>query len=64
MEFFAERMGRFEPTASSVATAKARELVDRGRDVILLTQGEPDFPTPEHVKLAAINALENNKTYY
>ena len=64
MEFFADRMSRFEPTASSVATAKARELVDRGRDVILLTQGEPDFPTPEHVKLAAINALENNKTYY
>ena len=54
MKLIAERMGRFEPTASSVATGKARELAATGRDVIRLSQGEPDFPTPDHVKQAVI----------
>jgi len=64
MSFIAERMGRFEPTASSVATRKARELADQGRDVIALSQGQPDFPTPDNVKEAVIRAMELNETGY
>ncbi len=57
-------MDRFQPTASSVATAKARELSEQGKDIIVLSQGEPDFPTPENVKIAAIKAMTDNKTKY
>ena len=64
MKLIAERMGRFEPTASSVATGKARELAATGRDVIRLSQGEPDFPTPDHVKQAVIEAMDRDETKY
>jgi len=64
MSFIAERIGRFEPTASSVATQKARELADQGRDIIALSQGQPDFPTPDNVKQAVIRAMERNETGY
>lgn len=64
MKLIAERMSRFEPTASSVATARARELAATGRDIIRLSQGEPDFATPEHVKQAAIDAMDRNETKY
>jgi len=64
MKLIAERMSRFEPTASSVATARARELAATGRDVIRLSQGEPDFPTPDHVKQAAIEAMDRDETKY
>jgi len=45
-------------------TAKARQLKEAGLDVISLTAGEPDFPTPRHVKDAAIAAIEGNFTRY
>lgn len=64
MKLIAERMSRFEPTASSVATARARELAATGRDIIRLSQGEPDFATPDHVKQAAIDAMDRNETKY
>ena len=64
MKLIAKRMGRFEPTASSVATARARELAATGRDIIRLSQGEPDFPTPDHVKKAVIEAMDRNETKY
>ncbi len=41
-----------------------RELAAKGVDVISLSFGEPDFHTPEHVKEAARNAMDNNQTYY
>jgi aspartate aminotransferase len=64
MKLIAERMDRFEPTASSVATSRARELAATGRDVIQLSQGEPDFPTPDHVKKAVIEAMDRDETKY
>jgi len=64
MPLIAARMGRFQPTASSVATQRARELAAEGRDIIRLAQGEPDFPTPENVKQAAIHAMERGETGY
>ena len=64
MKLIAKRMDRFEPTASSVATARARELAATGRDVIRLSQGEPDFPTPDHVKKAVIEAMDRDETKY
>ncbi|MBK7980681.1 MAG: pyridoxal phosphate-dependent aminotransferase [Ignavibacteriae bacterium] len=44
--------------------AKIIELKSKGNDVIDLCVGEPDLPTPEYVKNAAINAIKENKTRY
>jgi aspartate aminotransferase len=50
---FAPRMARFKPSPSQLASARVRELQAQGRDIIKLTAGEPDFPTPQHV-IAAV----------
>lgn len=43
---------------------RARELASRGFDVINLSFGEPDFPTPEHIKEAAKKAIDDGFTFY
>jgi len=45
-------------------TALAAELRAQGRDVIGLGAGEPDFDTPDHIKNAAIEAINNGQTKY
>jgi aspartate aminotransferase len=64
MNFFAPRMSRFKPSPSQVAAARVRELQQGGRKIIKLTSGEPDFPTPEHAKRAAIELMERNEIWY
>ena len=44
--------------------AQAKEMQMRGEDVIDLTVGEPDFPTPQNIKDAAVRAINNNFTKY
>jgi len=44
--------------------ARARELEAQGHDVVHLEIGEPDFNTPEHIKRAAIAAIEGNESHY
>ncbi len=51
-------------SATLAITKKVRELKAKGKDVIGLTLGEPDFDTPEHIKQAAIQALKDNITHY
>ncbi len=60
----APRMSRFQPSPSQIATARARELEGQGRSIVKLTAGEPDFPTPRHVKQAVLDAMETNNTKY
>jgi len=60
----ASRMDRIKPSPSSAASARVRELQAQGRDIIGLTTGEPDFPTPDHIKQAAVRALETDQTRY
>lgn len=43
---------------------EAKLLIEKGEDIIDLTVGEPDFPTPDNIKQAAIKAIENNFTKY
>ena len=64
MSIVAKRMNRFPPSGSVVVTQRARELRAEGRDIISLSIGEPDFPTPEHVKRAAVAAMDRNQTKY
>ncbi|MEM2122344.1 MAG: pyridoxal phosphate-dependent aminotransferase [Candidatus Bathyarchaeia archaeon] len=58
------RVKDLKPSETLGVTAKAKELKARGLDVVDLGVGEPDFPTPENVKAAAIRAIEENFTYY
>jgi aspartate aminotransferase len=49
----------------TIAMAKlSRELAAQGHDIISLSLGEPDFQTPEHIKLAAIEAIQKGLTFY
>jgi len=61
---FASRMGRIAPSATLKVTAEADRLRRQGVDVVDLGAGEPDFPTPEHVKAAAHAALNEDFTKY
>jgi len=58
------RLQRIKPSPSSMAGARARELRAQGRDIVGLTAGEPDFDTPEHIKEAAWQAMQQGKTRY
>jgi aspartate aminotransferase len=60
----ARRLQRIRPSATVSITARAQRLREQGRDVIILSVGEPDFPTPEHIKAAAADALARNDTKY
>ncbi|MBT5667628.1 MAG: aminotransferase class I/II-fold pyridoxal phosphate-dependent enzyme [Rhodospirillaceae bacterium] len=64
MDFFAPRMQRFKPSPSQQASARVRELQAEGRDIIKLTAGEPDFPTPDHAKQAVIDLMNENEIRY
>ncbi len=59
-----DRVQRIKPSPTLAVTAKAAELRAAGRDVIGLGAGEPDFDTPEHIKAAAIQAMQAGKTKY
>ncbi|WP_295559665.1 pyridoxal phosphate-dependent aminotransferase [uncultured Hyphomicrobium sp.] len=64
MGFFADSLNRIQPSATIAVSMKARQLKAQGRDIISLSAGEPDFDTPENIKLAAIKALKDGKTKY
>ena len=61
---FAERVNRISASPTLAVLMAAQEYKARGIDVVDFGPGEPDFPTPEHIKRAAIQALEQNFTKY
>ena len=62
VELLAKSLKRIKPSATIAVTDKARALKASGRDVIGLGAGEPDFDTPDNIKLAAIRAITEGKT--
>jgi aspartate aminotransferase len=64
MGFLADALSRVKPSATIAMTQKARDLKAGGMDVISLSVGEPDFDTPEHIKHAAIEAINRGETKY
>jgi len=60
----AARVKRIQPSPSTAAAAKAREMKAAGRDIIDMTVGEPDFDTPNPVKDAGIAAIRAGETKY
>lgn len=61
---FADRVNRISSSPTLAALMAAQEYRARGIDVVDFGPGEPDFPTPDHIKGAAVQALEQNFTKY
>jgi aspartate aminotransferase len=60
----ADRVNRISVSPTALVLQAAEQLKAAGVDVVDFGPGEPDFPTPEHIKRAAIKALEENRTKY
>ena len=61
---FSDRIGRVEPSATLAISNLASELEAEGADVVDLSVGEPDFPTPENVVEAGKDAMDAGHTGY
>lgn len=59
-----DRLNRLSPSATLAMSQKSSEMKAQGIDVINLSVGEPDFNTPDHIKKAAIKAVEENWSRY
>ena len=64
MNQLSDRLNRLSPSATLAMSQKSSELKAQGVDVINLSVGEPDFNTPDHIKEAAIKAVEENYSRY
>lgn len=53
-----------QPSATLSLNSTAKQMVAEGHDVKMFTVGEPDFDTPDHIKQAAVRALNAGKTKY
>ncbi|NTV72365.1 MAG: pyridoxal phosphate-dependent aminotransferase [Azonexaceae bacterium] len=60
----AQRLSGIEPFHVVELLTRARQLEAEGRDIIHMEVGEPDFPTPEPIANAAVNAIKSGKTKY
>jgi len=64
MPFLADRLDAIKPSPTIAVTGRARALKAEGRDIISMSVGEPDFDTPDHIKAAAIAAIQSGDTKY
>ena len=64
MNILSDRINKLAESETLAMSRKSRELKALGHDVVNLSLGEPDFFTPEHIKAAAKDALDNNFTFY
>ncbi len=63
-KILSERATQLKPSATLAISAKSKELKSQGVDVIGFGAGEPDFPTPAHIRDAAKRSLDNGDTFY
>jgi aspartate aminotransferase len=59
-----DRINRIQVSPTAAVISEAEKLKARGVDIVDFGPGEPDFPTPDHIKMAAIRAIEENKSKY
>lgn len=64
MSRLTQRAQRIKPSPTLAIDSKAKKMIAEGIDVVSFGAGEPDFDTPDHVKLAAIQAINAGKTKY
>lgn len=57
-------VNRLQPSATLAMSQRSNELKSQGLDIINMSVGEPDFPTPTHIKEAAKIAIDDNQTRY
>ncbi len=60
----AQRISLMQESSTLKMAKMSRELASKGIDIVNLSLGEPDFDTPDHIKKAAIDAINNNFTHY
>lgn len=60
----AERVSRVKPSATLTINAKAKALKQKGVHIVNFGVGEPDFDTPEHIRDAAVDAIQQGHTRY
>ena len=60
----ADRLSKIKPSPTIAVSNMAAEMKAAGQDVIGLGAGEPDFDTPDHIKAAAQQAMQDGKTKY
>jgi len=58
------RINRIQTSPTALVISAAEQLKAKGVDIADFGPGEPDFPTPDHIKKAAIKAIEENRTKY
>src|SRR6201995_4359048 len=63
-KMLADRMDRIEVSATMAITAEAQKMKSQGIDLADFGAGEPHFSTPQHIKDAAIEAIQKNFTRY
>ena len=64
MNNLSDRLNRLSPSATLAMSQRSNELKAQGVDVINLSVGEPDFNTPDHIKEAAKQAIDDNYSRY
>lgn len=64
MAKLSERLNRLAPSATLAMSQKSSEMKAQGIDVINLSVGEPDFNTPDHIKIVAKEAIDENYSKY
>ena len=64
MAQLSDRLNRLAPSATLAMSQKSNEMKAQGIDVINMSVGEPDFNTPEHIKVAAKKAIDDNYSRY
>lgn len=64
MEHISDRVNALAPSQTLAMSQKSQELKAWGVDVINLSVGEPDFNTPNHIKTAAVKAIDDNFSFY
>ena len=64
MQTLSDRLNRLTPSATLAMSQRSGELKSQGVDVINMSVGEPDFNTPDHIKEAAIRAVQENYSRY
>ncbi|OGR25521.1 MAG: aspartate aminotransferase [Desulfobacterales bacterium RIFOXYA12_FULL_46_15] len=64
MTIIAQHLNQVKASAISLITERANQLEREGRNIIRLSAGEPDFGTPDHIKIAGVKAIAEGKTQY
>ena len=61
MSMLSNNLARVKPSPTITISSLATHMKSKGRDIISLSAGEPDFDTPDHIKNAAIEAIKSDK---